>query len=107
MDDEEYGFLAEEDRKELAKLNAADQQAALARLQDVNDLKEVMRTRAGRNVLWQILGWTHLYQSSLVGPNNAVFAAEGERNIGIRLVILLETHCFEEYILMKREHGAK
>lgn len=88
------------------KVAQRDRELELLKLQEASDLQEVMKSKAGRRLIWRILGWTHLYQTSLVGPNNAVFAAEGERNIGIKLVVELEKHAFEDYIRMKREHGA-
>lgn len=51
-----------------------------------------LSTDQGRRVLHQIFTWCHMDHSSLTGSpidSSAVVAAEGERNIGIRILTAL------------------
>lgn len=43
-------------------------------------------TEAGRRVLWQILDWTGLYRTSAHPDPHVMYAREGERNLGLRLI---------------------
>lgn len=45
---------------------------------------------AGKRVLHTILGWTHLYRSSVIdGDPHATHVLEGERSIGLKLLAML------------------
>lgn len=55
----------------------------------VLNLKEVLSTSAGRNVLWHILDNAGIYASSFTG-NSQTFFNEGRRNLGLYILSLME-----------------
>lgn len=52
-------------------------------------VKEVVKSRAGRELLWYILELTGLYSCSLTDANSALIL-EGRRSVGIRILECLE-----------------
>lgn len=51
-----------------------------------------LETAAGRRVLWQILGWAHLFEPSFVPESSDVTVyREGERNIGLQIFAVMNT----------------
>ena len=55
----------------------------------VLNLKEVLSTSAGRNVLWHILDNAGIYTSSFTG-NSQTFFNEGRRSLGLYILSLME-----------------
>lgn len=74
----------------------------LAVAQEVEDFLWIMRSKQGRRFVWRFLTWTHLFKTSFTG-NSETFFREGERNIGVRLMDEIHTHCYELYGTMVRE----
>ena len=74
----------------------------LAFQQEVEDFLWVMRSKHGRRFIWRMLTWTHVFKTSFTG-NSETFFREGERNIGVRLMDEIHTHCYELYGTMVRE----
>ena len=78
----------------LAELSVPEDYTPLDRYSDFR--KVFLETDQGRRVLRQILGWGHLLKSHLVMSRPidpyAILAAEGERNLALRIfsVMLVE-----------------
>ncbi|CAB4165230.1 hypothetical protein UFOVP821_28 [uncultured Caudovirales phage] len=74
-----------------------DEAARQAKQQEVNDLRTVMSTRAGRRFIWRLLDATGVYRSSYTGNADTYFR-EGARNVGLVLIRDIHEHCFDKYI---------
>jgi len=53
------------------------------------NVREVLKLRAGKEVLWYILSLTNLYGDNFTG-NSQTFYLEGKRAIGLQILQLLE-----------------
>lgn len=54
------------------------------------NVREVLKTRQGKELVWEILGWCGLYDSSYSPDDNWRRLAEGKREIGVQLLALLD-----------------
>ena len=84
---------AEEDRKRRDRLTSE---------QEIADFKWLMSDKRGRRLVWGLLERTGVYRISFTG-NSETFFREGERNIGLYYVALINEHCPEKYNLMVME----
>ena len=55
----------------------------------VEAMRDVMETPAGRRLLHYILGETKVYHQGFAG-NSSTFFQEGERNVGLKLIALMD-----------------
>lgn len=85
-----------------AEQSAAKTDVKNALLQEVEDFLYVMRSKQGRRFIWRLLTWTHVFQTSFTG-NSETFFREGERNIGVKLINEIHSHCYELYGTMVKE----
>lgn len=88
---------AEADRKEKQRL---------ASRQEADDVKWLMSDKRGRRIVWGLLERTGMYRTSFTG-NSQTFFNEGQRNIGLAYMALINEHCAERYTTMvteQREH---
>ena len=53
------------------------------------NVKAVLETSSGREVLWEILSMCNLYSSSFTGDNRTFFE-EGKRAVGLDILQLIE-----------------
>lgn len=87
---------------------AANERQALASLRDrqeIEDLQAIMGDAAGRRFMWRLLGQTGVYRSSFTGEPHGTIFREGERNVGLRLLAIINRHCADEYAEMQKEHA--
>lgn len=84
---------AEADRKD---------KLGLTQRREADDIKWLMSDPRGRRIVWGLLELTGVFRSSFTG-NSETFFREGERNIGLKLFLRLQTHCPEQYIKMTKE----
>lgn len=85
-----------------AKAKARATQTEQVALKKVSDWKWLMSQARGRRLIWRLLEETGLYRSSFTG-NSETFFREGERNVGLKIVAILTTHCLEDYSKMMVE----
>lgn len=85
-----------------AEQSAAKTDVKNALLQEVEDFLYVMRSKQGRRFIWRLLTWAHVFQTSFTG-NSETFFREGERNIGVKLINEIHSHCYELYGTMVKE----
>ena len=71
------------------------------------DLRAVLQTSAGRNVLWQMLEQANVFGMSYTGDVNSTFFNEGARSMGNRLLIQIQQADAAGFIKMQQEHLAK
>lgn len=83
----------EQDLKEKTRLNVAN---------ELNDFKWLMSQKRGRRFIWRLLEKTHVFKSSMTG-NSQTFFLEGERNIGLQYMSMLNNHCADDYAQMVQE----
>lgn len=55
----------------------------------VADMSDVMATPAGRRLMHHLLGEAKVYQQGFSG-NSSTFFQEGERNIGLKIIALMD-----------------
>ena len=67
--------------------------------------KVFMDSDEGKQVLREILSWCHLLKPSVMGSpidSNAVMVLEGERNLGLRLIMSLTVEPQDKLMKVKR-----
>lgn len=91
----------------LAEAQAARKtKAEHAALLKASDYKWLMSQPRGRRLMWRLLEETGLFRSSFTG-NSETFFREGERNVGLKTMAILNEHCVEDYaqmLLEKRDY---
>lgn len=77
--------------------------AELARENELNDLRAVMGTEAGRRFIWRLLGITGIHRTSF--NTNALTMAkdEGQRNVGLTIEAEVLEADTKAYLTMQQE----
>jgi hypothetical protein len=93
------------DNEARAELDAARKDAAeLERIEEAEGFKWLMGSKRGRAIMARLLAKTGLYRSSFSGEDTVAMAFnEGQRNHGLWLMAMIETHCPERFVLMLQE----
>ena len=86
------------------KSKALKQKRKDDRSRELEEIQFVCSTKQGRKFYWRMLSLCHLFKTSFTG-NNTTFFNEGERNIGIKLLVDLTEACPEMYGLMQKEYA--
>ena len=81
-------------REKQARIDAASSAAVI---------RNVMSTVEGRAWLWSFLSDCHIFSTSFTGDALTSAFAEGERNVGQRLLNTITSTCPDEYIQAMRE----
>jgi hypothetical protein len=68
-------------------------------------IRSIMSSNEGRDWIYNLLQNCHVYSSSFSGNALTMAYAEGERNIGLRLMAELVSATPERYLEMLAEHG--
>ena len=78
---------------------------AARRHEDANKkvLRQLMGSNEGRAWTYELLSLCHVYQSAFSTNAMTMACAEGERNIGLRILADLMQACPERYIEMLKE----
>jgi galactose-1-phosphate uridylyltransferase len=80
-----------------------DERAAKAqRDKEIEDFKEVVRTKQGRRFIWRLLEEAGVYRSSFTGTSQTFFL-EGQRNMGLLLIREIHEICPDVYTTMLKE----
>ena len=69
----------------------------------IEDLKNILQTKAGRNVLWQIMEQANVFGLSYTGDAKSTFFNEGARSAGNRLLVQIQQASPESFLLMQKE----
>lgn len=88
------------DRK---SIRAAEKAAAIAAAERVAVTREIMSTTFGRAWMWDLLAQCHVFASTFTPSPLTTAFAEGERNIGLRLMADILMHCPDQYIQAQQE----
>lgn len=77
------------------------------RNKEVADFKLMMSTEWGRRVVWRLLEKAGVYRLSFTSNGAFTSFNEGQRNIGLYYMDLINSHCLEEYVMMLKEQEVK
>ena len=89
-----------------SRTEQADKEKRARRL-EIEDLQQVMRTKAGRRHIWRLLEVTGVYRTSFASDPLQTAFNEGQRNIGLRTLSDCLSYAEPEYTLMLKEHRTK
>jgi hypothetical protein len=85
-----------------AKVKRKKTKAQLEYERQVEELRQVLSTKGGRNVIWRFLSMTHLFQTP-VGETNDIMRIVGAQDIGREMLASIFTSDPKAYILMQQE----
>src|SRR2546421_147521 len=88
------------DRKQIRRKEKA---AKLADAQRREVITNLMSTSFGREWMWDVLAGCHCFATTFNGDALASAFAEGERNVGLRLLADILVACPDQYIQAMRE----
>lgn len=71
-----------------------------------DDFRWLMTSKRGRRIVWRWLERTGVYRSSFTG-NSTTFFNEGQRNVGLMLMSMINEHAPEQYPVMLQEQKKK
>ena len=77
--------------------------AKLIREREINNLRQVLSTREGRNVIWNILAYGNIYSENPGGPDFSIGKFEGKRALAIWLIQEIFTADPNAYTIMRDE----
>jgi hypothetical protein len=72
---------------------------------EVKDFTELMSTPRGRRFVFALLGRTGQYRTSFTSNRSLTDFNEGQRNVGLYYMDLINRYCLKEYVLMLTEHN--
>lgn len=72
---------------------------------EVSDFKWIAGNKRGRRFLHRLLSQCGVWRTSFTG-NSTTFFNEGQRNIGLMVLALMNEHAPESHTLMLQEHKA-
>lgn len=72
------------------------------RANELAEMREVLGTRAGRNVLWRQLCQCHLFETITV-QSSEIYVRSGRRDAGLALIAEITQADPQAYLLMQRE----
>lgn len=90
---------------EADRLTAAQATAEQEARWEVEDLAWLMKSKPGRRVMWRLLTNAGVYRLSFNGDALQSAFNEGQRNVGLRLLALIQRHVSEGYALMVQERS--
>lgn len=75
----------------------------LDRQNEINDLQWLMGNKRGRRVVRRLLARTGLYRSSFNNSGSVTAFNEGQRNVGLWLMAMIESHCADQFVVLLQE----
>jgi len=75
----------------------------VARDNEINDLKTVMDTAAGRRLMWRLLASAKIFQTCFTG-NSTTYYNEGRRDLGLEFFADITNHCRDNFIKAQTEN---
>ncbi len=74
----------------------------VARDQELAEVRWLMKAAQGRSFMWGLLSKAGVFRTSFTG-NSETFFREGQRNIGLMMMDLINEACPEQYTVMVNE----
>ena len=87
---------------DVAQVQNAKVDEKVRRTNELSDLREVLATRAGRNVLWRLMSQCGLFESITV-QSSEIYVRSGRRDVGLFLIAEITQADQQAYLLMQRE----
>lgn len=75
--------------KFFASLTPVQLGASYTRMDRYRDFRRVFGTEDGKRVLWQIFEWTHMFRPIAVKDPHDTYRRDGERNIGLKILAMM------------------
>jgi hypothetical protein len=85
----------------------AEKEAKLAETNRREIINYIMSTNPSRAWMHDVLEACHVFRSSFSADSLQMAFAEGERNVGLRMLVDIMTICPDQYILMMREENVR
>ena len=95
---EENVFELEAESK---KINAEQKRE---RLKEIDDLRKILKTPEGRRYLWRQLGKCGIFRNSFNPNSNHTAFSEGQRNVGLALLIEINEADITAFAKMQNEY---
>lgn len=73
------------------------------RQDEIGDFKWLMSQKRGRRIIRRLLDFTGINRSSFSTSGSQVFFNEGQRNVGLKMMHIINSDCADEYVLMLKE----
>lgn len=83
-----------------------EEQKKAERKQEIEDVKELMSTRAGRRFAYRLLATCKIFQSSYTGNADTYFK-EGRRAVGLEFFDDITMYCFDDFCKARTENQPK
>lgn len=74
---------------------------------EIEDFQLLMGSAWGRRLMFRLLERAGIYRLSFTSNGAYTSFNEGQRNIGLYYIDLINTHCLEEFVLMLKEQEVK
>ena len=88
------------------QLRKADEEIKARRKKEIDDMLFVLASEQGRRVMWRILQMCGTFECSF-HPSAAISFQEGQRNIGLRILLMVDEADVEAYPKMMVEEAKK
>lgn len=85
------------------QVKQAEVKAKLETLNNTDSLYAIMQLKEGRNFVWWLLEEAGVFRTSFTG-NSTTFFNEGQRNIGLKVMAILNEKCPDLYLKMLKEN---
>lgn len=84
----------------------AAKELELARINELDDVREILKTERGRRFLWRVVARAGIYRVSFAGDGgtHATAFREGERNMGLWLLAEIQAAGSEWWAVMQKEN---
>ena len=100
--------MADYEPTDLAERDAANEERSQTnqreRQDEIGDFKWLMGQKRGRRIVRRLLDFTGINRSSFSNSGSQTFFNEGQRNVGLKLLLMINSDCTDEYVLMLKEH---
>ncbi len=87
---------------DVKKVKEKKTKATLEYERQVEELRQVLATEGGRNVIWRFLSMTHIFDDP-IGDTNTIMRVVGGQDIGRQMLADVFTSDPKAYILMQQE----
>lgn len=91
--DTEAQDQAAADRKERDRLELVN---------ELEDFKWLMGSKRGRRIVRRLLNITGVHRTSFHNSGSVTAFNEGQRNVGLKLMDMINSHCGDEYVKLLR-----
>lgn len=95
------------DASDLQAVNDRKSKLGRQRAADLQVVKNLLATEAGRSWVWRFLEFCHVYSQSFDGEALSTVFNEGQRSVGNRLLLEITKSDPDAYVAMMKESAEK